>query len=150
MAEYLHLSPAQAPSPTPQPAKIQPLRHVAGELEALLAATPTPSPTPLVQEKPKEAPKGIFGAIFSFFSFGKKEKPAESAAPKPAGGILRSFFKALGISSNDDQPALAPDKPAAQPGDEDKFSGAAQATPQATPSPQPKPLIDQFKNWIQK
>jgi hypothetical protein len=163
MAAYLHLSAsaetAPTPTPTPRPIKALNDRRVAPELEALLAATPTLTPTPVVQERPKEAPKGILGALFNFFSFGKKETPVptENGEPQPQpkkGGILRNFFNFFGVSSTEDQ--VAPDQPAAKSGEEDKFS--SEVTPQATPvattvvTPTAKgtPLMDQFKHWIGK
>jgi hypothetical protein len=164
ISDYLGINPQAQILPSPTPAAARPIRrgkekNVGAELEALLAASPTPmqSPTPVILEKAKEKPKGIFGAIFSIFGFGSKEEKTEEAEqPKRKGGLLKGFFNIFGISSDEDKPAEVPEQPGQPANPEDQFvaphSGAAPApTPvpgQPTPTVQPTPVIQKMKGWL--
>lgn len=151
------------PTPTATPAAAKPLHeaHVGADLDALMAETPTPTPTstPEIRAQEKEKPKGIIGAIFSIFSFGKKDE--SSKEPERKGGLLKSFFGIFGIGSDEDKPAAAPDLPG-QPtpvSQEDEFvnpspqGGANTAprgagTPQVSPTVQPTPVLQKMKGWL--
>lgn len=165
VATYLDIDPNAAvlPTPTPAPAPkyVAPSkeRNVGAELSALLAETPSPTPThtPEVRELAKEKPKGIIGAIFSAFSFGKKEESKEGTERK--GGLLKGLFGIFGLSGgSDDDPIAAPDMPAKPESkdSEDEFvdpskPGAARpggSSPQPTPTLQPTPVLKKLKGWL--
>lgn len=156
VSEFLQSNHALAvplPTPTPRP-RPQEKAHVGQELEALLAATPTPTwlPTPLIAAAAPEKPKGIFGAFFDIFSGGSGAK--EEAHQ---GGILRGIFGFFGLSSSDEQQQALPQLPN-EPGanNEDLFvtpvaqnaQGTPLPTPQPTPTLQDTPVINKMKSWL--
>jgi hypothetical protein len=159
MNSYLGINPQAAPLPTPTRAPTPRPReaNIGAELSALMAETPTPMPTPTpeIRAAAKEPAKGLIGAIFSIFSFGKKSE-AKDEEPAKKGGLLKGLFSIFGISGSEDQPVdAAPDKPQASPSDEDSFvkpgqsaAPAKDAGPQATPTLQATPALQKMKGWV--
>ena len=162
MNSYLGINPQAAPLPTPTRAPTpRPQReaNIGAQLSALMAETPTPlpTPTPEIRAAAKEPARGLIGAIFSIFSFGKKSDVKDEGAPKK-GGLLKGLFSIFGISGSDDQPVeAAPDKPQAAPSDEDSFvkpgqggapSGNGGPGPQVTPTLRPTPVLQKMKGWL--
>lgn len=120
------------PTPTHEPFKYAPLRKdsAGAALDALLAATPSPtpqvSPTPVVDEKTKRT-GGILGALSRFFSFSKAAETDGEDGDKPK-GLLRGVFDFLGLKGAQPE-ASADDEPL-----------PVEAAPTEGPTPGPTPL----------
>ncbi len=151
-------NPIIAATPTPG-FHVSKNRSVAGELEALLAVSPTPhpnlTPTPVVGSN--DRPQGILGAIAGLFSWGKRDPAStEPEIKKEPKSLLKSVFNFFGIQSN--APNSVSDSPDRTK--EDSFQTAPTPAPTPNPmqllkgdsapqpSPQPTPMLEKVKNWI--